>query len=434
MRKSSWTVERRIANLMPMNLVTSHCGAIVFCRQYSGWKRAVLLGLMCLFAAKLSAVERSVAERVTGKNFPAIFQAWNPLDMTNAFPLDSLEQRLQAAARHDLLWEEPVSQLGFNTPLVLGAVWDSAHGGVATDFTPASKKQALANRQRLLELNPNMVLLLEVRWRDAPGSFLPEDSPFWKRNADGSRKRGWDGGPEPYYLMNPDNADFAANIARQCKIAIDSGIYDGVMFDWDGHLPIVKKVREVIGTNALIICNIHDRIKEAQTYGHLINGAFMELSQEGPGAPQRKLGTWESSRKALVAFEKIFAKPTVNCLESWGDRKDLRRMRAVTTLGLTHSDGYVLFADPNPLPTPDHLHDWYAFWDAPLGRPAGQCVDRADGAYQREFAGGTVIYNPINNQPVTVKFTEDRKRVSDGGRGREFTVPDYDGDIFLKAD
>jgi hypothetical protein len=397
------------------------------------------VALMLVSASLSGCVTRSgmkqlsVAERVNEKTFPAVFQAWNPIDMPMRFPLNTVEQRLRAAAKHAVLWEEPVSQLGFNTPLVLGAVWDHEHGGLATDFTAESKRQALENRRRLLELNPHMVLLLEVRWRDAPGSFLPEDSPFWRRNEDGTRKKGWDGGPEPYYLMNPDHPDFAANLARQCKIAVDSGIYDGVMFDWDGHLPTVKKCREVLGDQALILVNIHDRIYLGEQYQGLINGAFMELSQEGPGSPQRKLGTWESSRKALLYFEEHFAKPTVNCLESWGDRGDLRRMRAVTTLGLTHSDGYVLFADPNPLKTPDHLHDWYDFWDAPLGKPAGQRIDRADGAYQREFTGGTVIYNPINNQPVTVKFSESRQRVSDGSTGHEFVVANYDGEIFLHA-
>jgi hypothetical protein len=404
----------------------AECPAVI-----GGWR---IMGLLvALLIGVPAGAETSLSGRVEGKSFPAIFQAWNPVDMTNQFPLTTLEQRLRAAAKHGLLWEEPVSQLGFNTPLVLGAVWDHPHGGLATDFTVETKRQALANRKRLLELNPNMVLLLEVRWRDAPGSFLPEDSPFWKRNADGTRKKGWDGGPEPYYLMNPENPDFAANIARQCKIAVDSGIYDGVMFDWDGFLPIVKKTREILGDNALIICNIHDRIKLGEQYKGLINGAFMELNQEGPGITGRKLGTWESSRKALLYFEENFAKPTVNCFESWGERKDVRRMRVATTLALTHSDGYVLYADPNPLKTPDHLHDWYPFWDAPLGKPAGKLLTRGDGAYQREFTSGTVIYNPISNKPVTVRFDEQRKRASDGTSGKEFTVNDYDGEIFLKV-
>jgi hypothetical protein len=52
---------------------------------------------------------------------------------------------------------------------------------------------------------------------------------------------------------------------------------------------------------------------------------------------------------------------------------------------------------------------------------------------QREFANGTVIYNPLNNnKPVTVKFDTKRKRASDGTQGTEFSVPSYDGDLFLK--
>jgi hypothetical protein len=375
---------------------------------------------------------RTVAARVNGRDYPSVYQAWNPIDPPDRHPLDTLEDRLRAAARHDVIWEEPVSQLGYGVDLVLGAVWDHPHGGLATRFTPESRKQALAHRKRLLELNPNMIFLLEVRWRDAPGSFLPEDSPFWRRNPDGTRKKGWDGGPEPYYLMNPDNPEFATNIARQCKIALDSGIYDGIMFDWDGHPPIVRAVRQMLGGEAILIANIHDRIREAEAYGQDLNGAFMELAPPGPGYHARTLGTWESSRKALLAFEKLFREPQVNCLEAWGDRKDLRRMRAVTALGLTHSDGYVLYADPNPLTTPDHLHDWYEFWDAPLGKPSGACVDRGDGAYQREFSNGTVIYNPLGNRTVAVTFAEDRQRVSDGSRGRRFQVQECDGDIFLK--
>jgi hypothetical protein len=109
--------------------------------------------------------------------------------MPGKVPLDTLDGRLKAAAKHDLIWEEPVTQLWYGVPLVLGAIWDHKYGGLATDFTPDSKRQALANRKRMLEMNPHMVFLLEVRWRDAPGSFLPEDSPFWKRNPDGTLKK-----------------------------------------------------------------------------------------------------------------------------------------------------------------------------------------------------------------------------------------------------
>ena len=373
---------------------------------------------------------QSVAQRVNGKEQPAAFQAWNPIDMPT-IPLDTSKDRLAAAAKHSLLWEEPVSQLGYNVQLVLGAVWDHKHGGLATSFTAESSKQALENRNAMLELNPNMVFLLEVRWRDAPGSFLPEDSPFWKRTEDGSRQLGWNNGPEPYYLLDPNDGDFAENIARQCEIAISSGIYDGIMFDWDGHLPIVQAARNRLGNEPLIVVNVHDRIHEAKKYGKLINGAFMELSPPGSGYSGRALGTWKSTREALLVFEKVFRKPRVNCLEVWGQREDLRRMRAVTTLGLTHSDGYVLYADPNPLKTPDHLHSWYSFWNTKLGQALHECENRPDGAYSREYASGTVIYNPNGNQTIGVTFETERKRLSDGTVQKTFSLQDADGDVFL---
>lgn len=377
---------------------------------------------------------KAVAERVKGRDCPSVFQAWNPIDMKEKWPLGTLEGRLQGAAKHDVLWEEPVSQLGYGVDLVLGAVWDSQHGGLARGFTQASREQALANRRKMLALNPRMVFLMEVRWRDAPGSFLPEDSPFWRRGKDGKRVTGWMGGPEPYYLLDPDNEAFAANIARQCKASIESGVYDGVMLDWSGYLPIVQKVREAIGEKGLIIVNIHDDIPDGKKYQDYINGSFMECNPTGPGCvTSDNPTTWAKLREGLLYFEANFRSPRVNCLEVWGDRKDFRRMRATTTLGLTHSNGSVLYADPNPLKTPDHLHDWYAFWDAPLGRPAGGRIDRADGAYQREFSGGTAVYNPVGNKPALVKFDAPRQRASDGSVGKEFTVQDADGDIFLPA-
>ncbi len=385
-----------------------------------------------LFTTASRLLGADVATRIAQRDFPSVFQAWNPLDMPAAWPLATNEGRLRAAAKHDVVWEEPVSQLGFKTPLVLGAVWDHAHGGLATRFTVASEKQALANRAAMLLQNRDMVFLLEVRWRDAPGSFLPENSPFWKRAPDGTRAKGWDNGPEPYYLLNPENAEFRANIARQCRAALASGIYDGVMLDWSGHLGVVQDTRAALGPDAIIIVNIHDKISDAQKYRDLINGSFMECNPDGPGLPTKSNGTtWDNLRAGYVFMEQNLRTPRFNCLEVWGDRADLRRMRAATTLALTHGDGSVLFADPNPLKTPDHLHDWYPFWDVKLGRPVAARTDRPDGASLREFTGGTVVYNHHRNAPATVTFPTPRRRISDNTVATSFTLQDADGDIFI---
>lgn len=375
--------------------------------------------------------EKSIHNRIKDRDFPSVFQAWNPIDMPH-YPMDTLDDRLKTAAKHNLLWEEPVSQLGYGVKLVLGAVWDHRHGGLATKFTDASLGQAIKNRKKMLAMNPNMVFLMEVRWRDAPGSFLPEDSEFWKRNSDGSRMLGWDGGPEPYYMLDYDNKAFHENIARQSKICIESGVYDGIMLDWSGYLPVVKTVREAIGDSGLIIVNIHDDIHDAKKYQDYINGSFMELNPgDGSPNPYDNKRDWAKIREALLYFEKNFLEPQINCLEVWGDRKDLSRMRATTCLGLTHSDGYVLYADPNPLSTPDHLHDWYAFWDVSLGKPTGALQNRADGAYQRRFEGGIVVYNPYKNGSIKVTFDKSCKQASTGRVDTQFTIADRDGDIFL---
>jgi hypothetical protein len=387
-------------------------------------------GLLCAGSAHRPSV--SVSDRLALRDFPAVFQAWNPIDMPSKWPLWSNADRLRAAAKHDVLWEEPVSQLGFNTALVLGAEWDGVHAGLATEFTAMSVKRALDNRSRMLGSKPAMIFLLEVRWRDAPGSFLPEQSPFWRRNTDGSRVAGWDNGPEPYYMLDPENEAFLANIGRQARLAIESGIYDGIMLDWSGHLEVVKVVRAAIGEEALIVVNIHDDVEHAELYAPLINGSFMECNPDGPGiATPRNGTTWDKLRDGYVYMETHLREPRLNCLEVWGHRDDHRRMRAATTLALTHGDGAVLFADPNPLPAPDHMHDWYPLWDVSLGRPAGQRQTRSDGIVERAFERGIVLYNHLGNGTRKVHFPGDMQRASDGEIGRAFWVSDADGDLFL---
>jgi hypothetical protein len=135
-----------------------------------------------------------------------------------------------------------------------------------------------------------------------------------------------------------------------------------------------------------------------------------------------------------VWAETHLREPRVNCLEIWfhKSRDDLDLMRATTTLVLTHSDGYCLFSDPNPLPTPDHLHNWYPFWERSLGKPLAERQSRPDGTVSREFEHGTAVYNPLGSRPVTVRFSERRKSVATGRVDEEHALGCPDGDIFLR--
>lgn len=389
------------------------------------------------------STELTLAEKVNTRDYPSIFQAWYGIDMPEAFPVETEEQRISAAAKHDILWEEPLSQLGEGVDLVLGLRWEGEFDGLATEFTAQSLEHAQANKAKLLEINPKMIHLMEIRWRDAPSTFLPDDSPWWKRNEEGEIVKGWLGGWVPFYMLDYENPEFQDNVARQAKIACESGVYDGIMLDWSGHLEVIKKVREAIGPDYLIIVNIHDDIEDGELYKDYINGSFMELnpidSLSMPvdelvifGKEDHNKRNWDNVRNALVWFEDHLQAPQINCLEVWGNRDDLARMRATTTLGLVYSNGYQLYADPNPLKSPDHYHDWYPFWDVNLGKPVAERVEKEDGSAWRDFENGTVVYNHYGNGQVTVTFESEVKRASDGTTGTEFTINDRDGDIFLK--
>ena len=397
-----------------------------------------LVFLCIVFNAIFLLGQKSVNQRVQDRDFPSVFQAWYGIDMPDQYPAKTLEQRLSTAAKHDILWEEPLSQLGEKVDLVLGLVWDHENHGLASSFTKESLILAKDNKRKLLEKNPNMVLLFEVRWRDAPSTFLPEDSPWWKRNDKGEIIKGWLGGWVPFYMLNYDNEEFQDNVARQAKIALESGVYDGIMLDWSGHEQITRKIRKAIGNEGLIIVNLHDDIEDAKKFKDVINGSFMELNpRDGStntaagGKEERNLRNWDNIREALLWFEKEFQEPRINCLEVWGDRKDLARMRATTTLGLTHSNGYVLYADPNPLPTPDHYHDWYPFWDVNLGKPRRDVKKLSNGAYQRVFDNGIVIYNHYKNGKVYLELKNKMKSAATGKISNSFVIDDRDGDIFL---
>lgn len=194
-----------------------------------------------------------------------------------------------------------------------------------------------------------------------------------------------------YIKLDFANPEFQDHVAQQAKAAIATGAVDGIMLDWwedDGaRLQLVQKIRRAIGENALILATANDRTTP-QTAPY-INGYSWSVIAA-------KLPKISSVSAILCAGPKRICAPRINCVETWfhNSRQDLNLMRAVTTLSLTQSDGYTLFSDPNSLPTPDHLHDWYPFWNKGLGRATAKGARQKDGSWRREFEQGTVIYNP----------------------------------------
>ena len=231
-------------------------------------------------------------------------------------------------------------------------------------------------------------------------------------------------------LFDFSNPEFRQHVAHRCGEVLDSGVVDGIMLDWwrddDDRIELIRAIRREIGEDALILGNSNDRkIPRNAPY---VNGLFMECTQS------KTAEDWAHIAETLAWAESSLREPRINCLETWYHQSlaDLPLMRLTTTLALTRSDGYCLFADPNPLPSSDHLHDWYAFWDAPLGRPLGRGNEQKDGSYRREFSGGTAVYNPMGNPPVQLSFDEPRRSQAFQKIGNSHTIPGGEGDLLLK--
>lgn len=396
-----------------------HVPRTLFCSKAFPMNVRLIAFAITLFSvAALLAAEptptQTAAERIASRQFPSVFQAWNPVDSLKD------EDKWTLLARHDLV---------FHAPDFFGLNWAGEFQGLSTTFTKDRQEAAMRTRKLLLGKNPNLIMLAELRYRDAHQSYLPEEHAWWRRK-DGRRVVGWEEGS--YFLLDFSNSAYRDQVAQQAKAVMDSGVFDGLMLDWweddEDRLALVKAIRKQIGDRALILVNANDR--QTPRTAAFVNGYFMECYKS------KTVDDWKQIAETLEWAESNLKQPRINCLETWfhQSRQDLHLMRATTTLCLTLSDGYCLFSDPNPLPTPDHLHDWYGFWDRSLGRPQAKGDRKLDGSIQRKFDRGLAVYNPPGNKPVTIDFMTPHTAASSRKTAMTFTVPAGDGDLFLKED
>ena len=86
---------------------------------------------------------------------------------------------------------------------------------------------------------------------------------------------------------------------------------------------------------------------------------------------------------------------------------------------------------------PDHEHIWYDFWDAPLGHPVGgaetkaQRYENREGLFTREYTNGWAVYNRSGKEQQ-IQLLEQTTGAASGITSTQHTIPDLDGEIFLK--
>ena len=383
----------------------------------------------------------SIQERLENRSFPSTFQAWQP---TFSFPELSLETR---EAYHDLIWSPRFKlqprEIGDRIELVGPCV-------------ESEQERAVRINQ-----NPNMIFIKHIFMRDAPIDDYPDDWPYWLRDASGNRI--YDDKWKTYLVdfTMPGAQDW---IVENVLAAAKTGLYDGILLDWwkwwfDENLPmlssppdvyrtleaedaaknaILSRIREAVDDDFLILVNpTRHKVPEHAAY---INGLFMETLRDYEGGYTHEgLAQIEDT---LLWAEESLREPQVNCLEGWGvfsepaDSPTNRRwMRVFTTMGLTHSDGYVLYNTGSWLAFHDHDHLWYDFWDADLGQPISakaQLYNNREGLFIREFTNGWAVYNR-SGKPQEIRLPEQVTGVENGLRNTIHIIPDLDGEIYLKS-
>ena len=411
----------------------------------------------------------AVGPRIKERGYPSIFAAGSGNDILNLPNLSDDEKLIY----HDLFW----GGLGFHLQ------WHPT----PEEFRLFGRiDDAYWKREYLLSQNPNFIRLVSLDYTDTDPGDYPEDWPYWIRDENGNRVRASAGDSD---LLIDFTHPVVQDILVQKAIAVAKcGLYDGIFLggwqedqatlntdkgvyyrsveaEWSARISMVRRIREIIGDDFLIIVKTHQR--KAPLSAPYVNGMFMEaiLDEQDTGYTHAGLRAIENT---LLWSEQNFREPQINALKGRGislepadSPRNQQTMRVITTLSLTHSDGYVCYDigvrgithehEYEILPGHErahiegkshdhnHQHYWYPFWDAPLGRPMGEKAQLyhnseghgVDGLFIREFTNGWAVYNRSGTEQ-DIQLRMQATGVASGIIGVNHTLSDLDGEIYLK--
>ena len=363
-------------------------------------------------AAPVAAAPRgSIAARVDGRTYPSVLYAWErPGTKTITDPLAYAAK----LARRDLI---------YSGPYTFRLKWRGAYQGLGEEFTPESVAAGLDVRREILARNPNAVLLLGISYDNYGEDYLPPEHAWWMRDARGGHIQAWKAG---YSKLDYRLKAFQEHVAAQCRAAVRSGVLDGCMLNsWqedDDHLSLLKKVRAAAGEDAVLLVSASQQLPLSAP---LLNGQLISIQKE-PDAQ-----AWGSAATAMTWAQAHLRSPRLVSFLLQQDKQSPELLRLATTLALTHSDGYVLYAQP-PGNGEGWSDEWPSFWNKALGRPLEAGEPRDGGSTSREFERGTAVYNPPDAPPAKLAFNAPRTSAATGHKGKTFTLPSGDGDLYLK--
>ena len=394
-----------------------------------------------------------IEERISTRTFPSVFQAVGPI-WIEGIPLWDRYTDTELVPFHDLLLAGLIhyGDLHFEKS-TLGADL------ILMENVP-QKFHAYYHAR-----NPNFVSLYWwefISWKPG-GALFPDESKYWMTDREGNRVN-----LDNHSYLNIVDTEVQEILIKQGVSIASCGLFDGFMIDNFGGGPgriisiddrdslkasseeieaavihIFSEIRARVPDDFIIIVNAG--ANKMESLSELINGAFMEFVR----VPGRYYNYKDLSRleNTLRWNEANLRHPQVNGVEGFGletehpnSQNNQKWMRVFTTLTLTHSDGYVLYNIGNAYTGEGagKEHAWYDFWDAPLGRPVGgtetkaQLYNNQEGLFIREFTKGWAVYNR-SGQAQKITLPMKTTGVESEVTGVEHTIPDLDGEMYLKV-
>ncbi len=339
-----------------------------------------------------------------------------------------------------------------------------------------SMEHAVQQRDELIAINPNMAFLIEVKMRSEEIGKFGEDWPYWIRDGAGNIVGDYKKGIGLVDFTHPDIQNF---IVDQATAVAKCGLFDGIVFDsyrdFDPVLPfhlvdletqqearnaILQRIRDETRSNFLI--QVNSNWYKIPLTGPYINGLSMEtgIPDWYLNDPKRQdpIGDLNSilleTESTLLWAEENLRPPRINgvagealVLRRADSPEDRRWVRVLTTLSLTHADGYVNYQVHDQDKDLSLIHAgkfvvdqdrgfWYDFLKADLGHPVGPKVQLYDedisGLYIREYTKGWAVYNNSGESQV-ITLPEETQGVASGSVGTEHTLPNLDGEMYLRV-
>ena len=407
-----------------------------------------------------------VADRIADREYPSVYGVWSYVPNKPPVIPTPETSEIKPGSYFDL-------RVGDPTMLRLGWSFGQPDSAERVRLIPAGTaniEDAKRRREAILAFNPNAILLVPIMYYSGlPARLYPENGALrdlWLRDKNGNRIAGEGDAPLDFTL--PETQAFTFDQIRAIKAC---GLFDGIFFDnwneWERlpgrtqaeeHLArdrIIQGARAILGDDMLILVNTGE--SKIPRWAEYINGTHMETHTnpstvliEGTdnyynrGYTRADLMDIEDT---LLWSEDNFREPRINGLrgntiglEPPDSPRNKQWMRVFTTLSLTLSDGYVEYVASDGLY--GHEVYWHPFYDAPLGRPIGEKGQRyknrddvaIEGVFIREYTNGWAVYNRSGKEQQ-IEFPEAVSGVASSVEDqRSHTLPDLDGEIYLKSE